>query len=290
MVSTQTNMQVHDDLAALLSRNLTFNSEGVQTSSQTAHGKALATDRQASTQPVAYSISQHYHHSAHTANPQPDAAGLLHLTRPSSEPSQSDTLSSEHILRLHGIDSSSLTPSQIQLFRVADAPQRMRLLELWSICPPTRGDDIPSLAWSSTTLEQEEHLARLRLERQRGGRDMGLDEMQSRAQSNQWMQAFHSEIEPYMKTGYEDQVPRDPPSYHPGSPTPSTSAFSDNSTGGKYYTHATDPIYGGPDWIRRQEQERQQQQQQQQHMAMAAQYGAFEQIRRSGATDAMDIM
>ena len=275
MASVQPNMQVHEDLAALFSRNLSFNPELPSASSEDPAKSDSATELPPA-QPATYSISQHYHHSGHTAKPQGQAedASPQELQRSSSEPSQAETLTSEHILRLHGVDPYSLTPSQLQLFRIAEAPQRMRLLELWSICPPNGGGDIPALAWSSTSLEQEEYLTRLRFEKAQNEQVMSLDGTPIQASNGQWVQPPAPESEPYMSTGYEELMRRERERERRNQ---AMSAFNyDDHT----YTHATDPIYGGPDSTRLQQQQ----------MDMASQYGNFDQFRRTGEVDAMDVM
>lgn len=105
--------------------------------------------------PIKYSISQHYTHSAHVV---PN----LHPLQPSNE----DTAS--RMLIKHGIAPSSLLRAQLTLFEQADADQRSRLIELWTIVPPTYarngGQDLADKLgeYQSTTLAQEEELARQR--------------------------------------------------------------------------------------------------------------------------------
>lgn len=131
-------------------------------------------------EPYVYSISQHYHHSAHIVAQQP--------SRPASEPPQTDQLTTEIILSRHGVDVASLFPSQLDLFKTADASQQMRLIELWRICPPNYGghalaQDIGT--WPATSFQQEESMAKLRYERQmleermsRSGGDQQVDSME----------------------------------------------------------------------------------------------------------------
>lgn len=245
MVSVQSNMQMHDELAALFSRTLTFNPE-IQAPAPREEPKPEST-------PITYSISQHYTHSAH-------------VTRPSSEPPHSDTAIAENILRTHGVDPSALTPSQIQLFKVAEAPQQMRLLELWSICPPTN-NDIPALAWSSTSVEQEEHLARIRYERMNQQQTMSLDGTPVQTSDGKWAQSSEPDPEPYMFSGYAELMRRESEREARDS-QPRTCAVS--------YTHATDPAYMGSGYTREQQQ-----------LDMATQYGALQQYGFVGDSDAM---
>lgn len=261
MVSVQSNMQMHDELSALFSRNLTFNPE-LQAAIPREEPKHEP--KQAS-QPIVYSISQHYTHSSHV--------------RPSSEPPQNDSAVAESILRTHGIDPSALTPSQIQLFKVAELQQQMRLLELWSICPPSRGGDIPALAWSSTTVEQEEQLARIRYERQAEQQVMSLDGTPVQAGDGKWAQHNEPDPEPYMFSGYAELMRRESEREARSTQPRSVGSHFGNATNeASSYNHATDPVYMGSDYI------------QQQQMDMATQYGAFQQFRGVGESDAMDVM
>ena len=104
---------------------------------------------------IKYSISQHYTHSAHVVQ-------NLHPLQPSNE----DTAS--RMLIKHGIAPSSLLRAQLTLFEQAGENQRSRLIELWTIVPPTYarngGQDMADKLgeYQSTTLAQEEELARQR--------------------------------------------------------------------------------------------------------------------------------
>ncbi|KAK5990724.1 hypothetical protein PT974_08993 [Cladobotryum mycophilum] len=259
-------MQVHDDLAALFSRNLTFNPElRPEVPKQLPQEEIIP--EQHFNQPVVYSISQHYNHSTPISRPAHNE-----LQRPSSEPSHGETTSSEVLLRIHGIDPATLTPSQLQLFRIADTPQRRRLVELWSICPPNSGGDIPALAWSSTTVEQEEQLAQLRYERQQQNQVMSLDGTPVQTAGSLWTH-HASESEPYMLSGYEELMRRDRERQAMESRSRDAYSHFGTSVGGPSYTRATDPVYMGSEFS-------------QQQMHMAQQYGAFEQSRE---VDVMDM-
>lgn len=258
-------MQSHDELAMLFSRNLTFNPE-VQSQSQE------CTPAAAPAQPIIYSISQHYHHSAHMSKPRLEEQTMAvpqDPPRPSSEPPQGDTLLAEGQLRMCNIDPATLTPAQLQLFKTADNQQKQRLAELWVIAPPTKSGDIPSLAWSSTSVEHEESLARLRYEREQAQTSATLQ-----TSDGTWApQRSVSDSEPYMASGYEELMRRE--QQRENQPRAVYNHFG-NAIGKGNYSTATDPVFMGPDTVRQQEQ-----------MSMATQYGAFEQFR---SADAMDVM
>lgn len=197
-----------------------------------------------------YSISQHYTHSAHVVK-QP--------ARPASEPPQTDQLTVDIILARHGVDSSSLYPSQIELFKTADASQQMRLIELWRICPPYNGGQaLTQDLWTGpTSLEQEESMARSRYEQQM------LEERMSRTQDSsmdddtmsddsshvpltpiqggdaRWNHA--EQVEPYMASGYELLAARE----YEQSSGPSKDIYSHfgSAVGGPQYKQSMDPVY-----------------------------------------------
>ncbi|PHH84524.1 hypothetical protein CDD83_1816 [Cordyceps sp. RAO-2017] len=278
--------QVHEDLASLFSRTLTFNPDLRAAAPKDAPRQepplSLASPPSSPSQPIVYSISQHYHHSAHIAKPVPqqqEAPAHEQPQRPSSEPPQSDFSPSETVLRHYGIDVVTLTPSQLQLFRIADEAQKLRLIELWSICPPTRGEEIPTLAWSSTTLEHEEHLARMRFDRQQHTQVMSLDGTQVQTADGRWARQPPSDSEPYMASGYEELMRRESERNETANRPTDVYCHFGTAIGGPSYTPATDPVYMGPDYAR-----------QQQHLNMAAQYGAFERFRSAAELDAMDVM
>lgn len=116
---------------------------------------------------IMYSISQHYHHSAHLARAATDIL-LPDTTRYSGSP---ETPSSITILTQNGVEPSSLLRSQISLFEQSNDQQRSRLLELWRLAPPEitadRGQELTGGLGEcqETTLEQEEQLALLRHQR-----------------------------------------------------------------------------------------------------------------------------
>jgi hypothetical protein len=210
--------------------------------------------------------------------------------RPASEPPQAEHLSIEGILKNHGVDGTALSASQLQLFKTAEEAQQQRLIELWRICPPSRSTDNPALTWENTSIEQEEMLARVRLERlqiesQNGHAQtahaaaataaaiMSLDGTliaPVQAGDGRWLpqvQMAHY-MEPYMSNGYEAMARRE---YEESAKQLQMEAGI-NRIG---YSPATDPAYrgnlgGGVDWAAQQRQQ-----------AMENQYGAFQQHIRS---------
>lgn len=253
VVSEPPKMAVQDDLATLFAKNLTLNPAVRPTPAQQDPDK------------IVYA-SMHYTHSAHVLTPQtqPQAVEDEHMQRRSSEPPRSDLQDLELLLRSHGVNTTALSFPQVELFRNADDAQKQRLIQLWTICPPTNATDNPTLTWSNTTLEQEEMLAQRRYESQQHpaavtevamsldgtevSTDPGLSASPSSVQSNdgRWVPLTHSYMEPYMQSGYEELARRE---YEAG-------AKKENE-----YKAAVDPVYkasyGMLDWERQQWMENQ---------------------------------
>lgn len=277
-------MSTQDELIALFQQNLHL---------QNTVNVAPVQQSQPVQEQYTYSISQHYHHSAHLASHQP--------SRPASEPPQTDQLTTEIILSRHGVDVNSLFPSQIDLFKTADASQQMRLIELWRICPPNAGGralehDIGT--WPATSFQQEESMAKLRHERQmleermsRSGGDQQMVESVEDTMSDASTTAPLTPIqggdgrwqsaEPYMQSGYEALAARD----YERSAAPVKDSYSHFGTavGGQTYNHATDPVYKsvedihkypnlGGDWEALMQQRKQ---------LMEDQYGSYEQYNHA---------
>ncbi|KAI8958580.1 hypothetical protein F5Y11DRAFT_34058 [Daldinia sp. FL1419] len=263
MTYSQTNVQNSDDLAALFSRNLTLQPRLDQASQET---------QRAQEPQITYSISQHYHHSAHVAHqnePQEEPQ------RPSSEPSQTQ-YSAESILNTYGVDYTALSSAQMQLFKTAEEGQKLRLIELWRICPPTNVQENPAVAWTSTTVEQEHLLAQLRYERKIAEEEqkntmMSMDGTPlTPVQTGDGRWVATCDVEPYMMSGYEalarreyEESARQQYEEEMARPKDVYSHFG-TAIGGPNYRPATDPVYDN-DWMKKQQ-------------AMENQYGAFQQM------------
>lgn len=130
-----------------------------------------------SAQPVTYA-SAHYTHSSH-----------IPRTPATNTPTPLEEVHLVAILQQNSIDPRLLFPNQITLFQNADDDQRLRLLELWRIAPPTCAAD--GLArelgtWPETSLQREEEQARTRYERT-------MQEKQQQAEEQMMMLQRHPE-------------------------------------------------------------------------------------------------
>ncbi|KAF3394703.1 hypothetical protein F1880_005406 [Penicillium rolfsii] len=169
---SESNSKIQDELSALFDRQMSM--EQPQHATQPINPPAsIPTSSQQ--QPITYSITQHYHHSSHVAI----------LPPVPSTPSPTDP--NEALLTLlqnHGIDPSTLTPSQLDLVRHADAEQQQRLLQTWQVYA-AHGQPAPS---QDTDMDDSMH------------DDKGAD------------------AEPYMVSGYETSasaLPREPSTGEP---------------------------------------------------------------------------
>lgn len=239
-------MQTQEDLVALFSRNLVLNPE--LAAYQQAQHQPANPEPSPAPAPVTYSISQHYHHSTHI--PRQQDAEQPNPQRRASEPPQSDQESCEAMLRAHGVDVSALGPSQTQLFRIAGPEQRARLVELWKIFPPASREGNLTMSWASTTMEQEEQLARMRYDQQQqeaNSMSMGMDCGASQSSDGRW----DTGAEPYMQSGYDYLMRREEQRSQPladgAKDTYShfgMSAGAPRDQAGCSYSRATEPVYG----------------------------------------------
>ncbi|KAK4132095.1 hypothetical protein BT67DRAFT_134916 [Trichocladium antarcticum] len=218
-------MQPQEELAALFSRNLTFNP--IPPSIPEPAPAPAPVQAPQEENKIVY-ISQHYNHSAHIVRPETQPP------RSASEPPQSEHAIVERVLKEHSVDPSGLSSAQLQLFKTVDSPEKLRLIELWRVCPPTNSNDNPTLAWGMTTVDQEEALARMRYEQQQQQAQQQAQQQQQQQQQQQYheqetvmsldgtpltpiqagdgrwigMAEMHHDMEPYMAQGYEEMARR----------------------------------------------------------------------------------
>ncbi|KAH0541928.1 hypothetical protein FGG08_003648 [Glutinoglossum americanum] len=284
---TQQN-DMHEDLVALFSRNLTLSNQAqvIPATQADSPQPQPAIDPQAVEKPK-YSISQHYHHSAHLASSAPPSTA----PSPALGEQTTDVVTAEIILSRNGVDPTTLIPSQLMLFREADVSQKMRLVELWRISPPNASaHELGN--WSQTNLQQGENMATVdskgdREEQEKLG--ILMHEQQLDQPNNVWAEQGQSSnqslgvvpisggdsrdidcghqqdnAEPYILSGYESLAKRD----YEAQAQMDTESHIVKSTyqplgsavGGDWtpemqlfqenqrYTRATDPVYTGLDY------------------------------------------
>lgn len=168
------NQTQHDELAQLFAQNMQLSQQAAQR--QQAQQMQPEPERvqevsqvsekqqQSSEQPIAY-ISSHYTGTAHVRH-----ADVASEPSRSPPPPYHESFMPEAMaetLRQHSIEPAALLPNQIHLFLNADYEQRLRLLELWRIAPPSYPlEEHLNGTWVSTSVQREEDLARVRYERQ----------------------------------------------------------------------------------------------------------------------------
>ncbi|KAF9730672.1 hypothetical protein PMIN06_004165 [Paraphaeosphaeria minitans] len=238
------NMQ-QDELAQLFSAHmrLSQNQHNGAQDSQVAPQEQPAQQQEQASQPIIYA-SQHYTHSYHVAP----------TRQLDQEPEKTHIEPSElyAVFVRNSIDPSLLFPSQIDLFQNADNDQRLRLLELWRISPPSGSSASQLYDWPPTSLAQEEAMAKLRYEKmieERVQQDEIQEYQQQLAQSmdrstdTAAVQASREMLpgspdaaaEPYIVSGYDMLARRD----YEESAKSAGNHLRESTT----YNQATDPVY-----------------------------------------------
>ncbi|MCJ1478021.1 hypothetical protein MMC13_006696 [Lambiella insularis] len=230
---------MQEDLAKMFDQRLNFSHVQPQQSEEPA--------------PVIYSISQHYHHSAHLVND--DQAERFQVERTVPVP-ESDEARNERLLK-YGINFWSLSPSQRVLFQRALPDQQSRLIELWRISPLNHNNFVPaneSGNWQQTTLQHEEDMARLHYEQ----RSAQADTPEAHEETDQKMVGHetsltlgsgdHHSIEPYIKSGYEVLAERDYNQEANSDSYTSGKSFSHGLAHEDNYTQAVDPAFQSKGW------------------------------------------
>ncbi|KAI9782285.1 MAG: hypothetical protein M1816_001947 [Peltula sp. TS41687] len=141
------NSRMEDDLSSLLSNQLSLSNHPLPDAQISTHTASPSSDVQTE-QPIRYSVSQHYHHSAHLAPPRPA------VDSQPQNPAGTDQLTAEIILARNGVDPNALFPTQLTLFRQADVSQQMRLIQLWRISPSDYGTQAYALEFEQGATAQ----------------------------------------------------------------------------------------------------------------------------------------
>jgi hypothetical protein len=262
------SLKMQDDLAALFMRQMSM--EGVYQSTTMLPPAPSTPEPIQPAPPIAYSITQHYHHSSHLASSNP----LLEEQPGSPDPEIPLGVPPEHVLMHHNIDPWSLFPSQLTLFKQAGPDQQSRLITLWQISPPGHSKQIAQKPGDRGIFNNERGVSSP-LEGN-GIVDIGGNNMEEDGPGG----CDHQQAEPYVISGYESlaqrdcdmsarqtesQMPLDQQALAPPMPRvePST---------GSQYKPASDPAYQSREWWHHSDQQ----------YAMENQYGAFQQMNQYG--------
>jgi hypothetical protein len=230
--ASEGDMKMQDELATLMSQHLKLDNNAKYQSQP-----ALPpTPPHSEIQPQITYITQHYHHSAHLAAPTPPAE---------------KTSASEELAR-HGIDASLLFPSQLNLFKQGKPDQQIRLIQLWSIAPPSYGNQLLAkdlVNWPQTSMQQEEDAAQSRY-------------MRMQTQSGDYSLEQRSHAEPYIVQGYNTLAA--------GGDGNDDGGFNARTT---EYNRAFDPAYQSGEWWKHESQ------------PIEHQYGLVQQMRELSDRD-----
>ena len=188
------NQSQHDELAQLFEQSMQLSrqqQEHIQQQEQPLQEleavveqvpQTQESEKQAHPEPVHY-ISNHYTPTAHIRPvPGSDVASEPSCSPP---PPYYEAVMPEAMaeaLRQHSVDPSALLPNQVHLFMNAGDEQRLRLVELWRIAPPSYPleEHLNSGTWVSTNMEREEALARVRYEQQQQQQRQEEENVQTR--------------------------------------------------------------------------------------------------------------
>ena len=215
---------MQDDLTSMFNKSMNF-------SASRAQNQATHDARPPPTPTANFSISQHYHHSAHQ----------VPLAENIEEASSEEKIIGSYTVALlsdHNIDPYKLSPSQVKLFESASPEQRERLIQLWQISGPQSEQ-----LHGETSIEKEEERARYRYE-----------QMTAAAASSQDMEMLEEKpgelrsAEPYVKSGYEILAERD---YNLQAQTQQPRKVSYSPLGTAVgLPHALDPAFSSREWWR----------------------------------------
>ncbi len=180
------NQGQHDELAQLFSQQMQVSQQQqvVQQQQQLPHveqhafvqqqnvphvaepaPRLLEKQTSADSKPVHF-VSAHYYPGAALLRPDTTSEPSRSPPPPYNDDLMLDAMAD--VLRQNSIDPTALLPNQVHLFQNADYEQRLRLLELWRIAPPSYPlqEHLSTGKWAMTSVEREEALAKARFEGQ----------------------------------------------------------------------------------------------------------------------------
>ncbi|KAL5332876.1 hypothetical protein BJX70DRAFT_89829 [Aspergillus crustosus] len=165
--ASESNMKAQDDLVSLFNTHMSMEA-------------SPALDKEICPPPITYSITQHYHHSAHTVRKSTDLGAVQEAVLPEAS---ENTHRVFEVLRQHHVDPLSLSQSQLDLFANALPEQQFRLIQMWQIYPEPRKS-----ADSSTDLCRT---------------SLAIDLEMTNSENFNGSDTAHSCAEPYMVSGYD---------------------------------------------------------------------------------------
>lgn len=185
------NQGQHDELAQLFAQQMSFqaNQPQPQHRQQSQHIQHVPAETEKQDQPTHF-VSSHYTGTAHIRSSDIQSEPSRSPPPPYHEAALPEDLA--QTLRNHSIDPSSLLPNQVHLFANAGYEQRLRLLEIWRISPPSYPlEQHLNSSWQPTSVEQEENDARVRY-----GQQQQQQSPPASAPAVQQVQSMHIAEEP----------------------------------------------------------------------------------------------
>jgi hypothetical protein len=233
------NSTQHDELAQLFAQNMQLSYQAAQQTTQQQPLQQLQPQEVmvehvpsvSEKQEPMHFVSSHYTGTAHL-RPETTSEPSRSPPPPYDESIMPEAMA--EMLQRHSIDPSALLPNQVHLFANADYEQRLRLLELWRISPPSYPlEQHLQNKWQPTSVAQEENDARVRYEHRLQGRLPPQEEhmldttipispireagdpawppaARMRAASIAAKRKSGMDAEPYMMNGYQSQQSVDP--------------------------------------------------------------------------------
>lgn len=192
------NSAQHDELAQLFAQNMhVSNVPIVQQQPEIQHIPQVS-EKQAEAHVPIHFISSHYTQTAHVR------AETRSEPSRSPPPPYNEALMPEAMaqnLLQNSIDPSALLPNQIELCLHAEYEQRLRLLELWRISPPSYPQH--SMQAVPTSVEREEAEARMRYEEQMRMQARAFNRHQAEMEDTHVpLHMREGDAEPYIVDGY----------------------------------------------------------------------------------------
>ncbi|PWY76344.1 hypothetical protein BO94DRAFT_197308 [Aspergillus sclerotioniger CBS 115572] len=221
--ASESDLELQDDLAALFEKRMSIGVPFPPEEDQGVQHPPIAS-------PEMYSISQHYHHSAHLVRE--------NATRPSTEGTNGAI---SETLRQHNVDPSTLSPKQMELFEHAMPEQQSRLIQIWQISSEHSYATTSSVVGRNQsdlgTADVASTVAIVSTPfgwtTRSGDREMCDVPVRSESEDD-----VHQYAEPYMVTGYETMPQRS----NGLSASQPTHIVAEPTTGSPYKL-ASDPIY-----------------------------------------------
>ncbi|GFN10215.1 hypothetical protein AtubIFM55763_009926 [Aspergillus tubingensis] len=225
--ASESDSKLQNDLSALFDK-------GMNLETPLSPEESVGVQRPAPSSPIVYSITQHYHHSAHVAQ-QSTTRSSEGVHRRGTNATVNETL------RQHNVDPSTLSAKQMELFEHAMPEQQSRLIQMWQISPEhsyaatSNVTGTKSLDQESSNVAGTVGHAPTPLNWAATGGDREMCDVPDRNENGD---EGHQYAEPYMINGYEATARE----WH-GLPSSQPTHLMAEPTTGSPYKLSSDPVY-----------------------------------------------